>query len=111
MSDDGYSKALRLLGLAKRGGHAVSGRTAVELAIKRDQCKLVIVAEDAADRTIRQMSHAAAAAGIPLLLMGDTSILGQMTGSAQRSVAAITEEGLAAAIINAVDIQNSGEKP
>ena len=86
----------RLLGLTRRAGRVISGTEAVHKAIRQHQARLVILAEDAAERTIRQVQQAADNSRIPVTLFGDKQQIGQWTGTMNRAVIAVVDTHFAA---------------
>ena len=92
-------KVLSLLGLAKEAGKAKSGGFQTDRAVKDGTAKLVIVAEDASDRTKKQYRDACAYYNVPLMIYGTKETLGHAMGEELRSGMAVLDEGLARAIL------------
>jgi len=95
-------KVLSLIGLATKAGKLVSGETATEIAIKNFEACLVIVANDASDNTRKHFSDMCTYRDIPLIEYGNKEILGHATGKEYRSNMAITDNGLANAILKTI---------
>ena len=81
----------RLLGLARRAGRVISGKEAVHKAIRQHQARLVILAEDAAERTVRQVQQAAENSHVPVAVFGDKQQIGHWTGTMNRAVIAVVD--------------------
>ena len=88
------NKLLSMLGLALRAGRLVSGVQAVEIALKKGECKLVIIDEDASDNTKKQMADACAFKKTPLITVSASS-LGNAIGKPGRMIAAVTDTSFA----------------
>ena len=92
-------KIWSMLGLAKRAGRVETGSLPVEKCIKSYRACLVVVAKDASDRTKKDLRNMCAFREIPLAEYGTKEALGHALGAgAERSAAAVTDEGLAARI-------------
>ena len=86
-----------MLGLAARAGRLVSGVQAVDIALKKGECKIVIIDEDASDNTIKQMTDACRHKKTPLITVSASS-LGDAIGKPGRMIAAVTDESFAGRI-------------
>lgn len=89
------NKAYDILGLAQRAGKVVSGEAGAEAHLHRGNVKLVILAEDASDRTKRFFSELAAGTRTTLVTAGTKLRLGLALGKSPRSVVVINDEGFA----------------
>lgn len=94
---------LNLVGLARRAGHVRSGDAAVRSAIVRREARLVILAEDAAERTKQVFQRLAGDAGLPVILYSTRDDLGRVLGKPFRSVVAVTDENFARGIIRGME--------
>jgi ribosomal protein L7Ae-like RNA K-turn-binding protein len=92
-------KTLNMIGIAKRAGRAVSGAYQVEDAVRRRQARLVIVAEDASDNTRKHISDMCRYRKIPWAAAGEKAVLGKAVGQEERTCLAVTDAGLAEAVI------------
>ncbi len=88
-------KALRLLGLATRAGKVITGIELCEKAVKSKKAKLVIITKETAKSTIDMFKGV----GIPVVCVESKEKLGSFTGKEIRSVAVVTDENFAAAIV------------
>lgn len=89
--------ALRLIGLARKGGRVEVGEEPVAAATRAHKARLVVLASDAADNTLRRASHFALSAGVPVLQSPYTKgELGLSVGRSSCAMLALTDYGLAA---------------
>lgn len=89
--------ALRLIGLARKGGRVEVGEEPVAAATRAHKARLVVLASDAADNTLRRASHFALSAGVPVLQSPYTKgELGLAVGRSSCAMLALTDYGLAA---------------
>ncbi len=92
-------RILSMLGLAARARKLVSGEFSVDKAIKERKAYLVVVAEDASDNTKKEMRDACDFYGVPYMEHGTKDTLGHAIGKEIRASAAVTDEGLAKALL------------
>lgn len=89
--------ALRLIGLARKGGRVEVGEEPVAAATRAHKARLVVLASDAADNTLRRASHFALSGGVPVLQSPYTKgELGLAVGRSSCAMLALTDYGLAA---------------
>lgn len=92
-------KILHLVGLAKRAGRLEAGEEPVGAACRARACRLILVARDAADNSIRRVRHFADAGQcLWIRVPWDKAELGAAAGRSVCAMAAVTDAGLAAAI-------------
>lgn len=96
-------RVLSLLGLAMKAGGIVSGETATEIAIKDYSAYLVVIATDASDNTRKHFSDMCSYREIDMIEYGTKEQLGHAIGKEYRSNLAVTNKGLAEAILKAQD--------
>lgn len=95
-------RVLSLLGLCRRAGKLVPGFDAAVLSVKAKQAKLLLAAADISEKTFKNLTFEGDRAGVPTLRL-NTDL--QKTGSAcgvKAGVLAVTDEGFARAICNAL---------
>lgn len=97
------NKIYSLLGLAQRGGHAASGGFMAENSIKSGTTHLVIIATDASENTRKKFSDMCAYRKIPIIVFGTKEELGHAIGKEMRVSIAVTDQGLAGAILKQMD--------
>lgn len=93
-------KALSLLGLALRGNNLAVGEEPVEEACKTGRAKLVLTAADGAANSVDRARRWAENGGVPWLeAPWDKGTLGGALGRSACAMAALTDRGLAYALI------------
>ena len=98
---------LSLLGLALRGGRLVIGEEPTALAARAGQARLILLAADAADNTLRRGAHLAQEGHcLHLTLPFSKAELGGALGRGTAAVAALTDTGLAAAVTERLALQD-----
>ena len=91
---------LNLLGLALRGGNLAVGEEPVREACKARRAWLVMSAGDAADNSVDRAGRMAEEGGVPWVrLPWNKETLGNALGRNTCAVAALTDRGLTAALV------------
>lgn len=93
------NRILGYLGLAERGGHAVSGAFSTEKAVKSGKARLVLIAGDASSNTKKEFQDLCSWYDVPYLIFSDRGTIGHALGRDERVLAAVTDEKLAAAVL------------
>lgn len=83
------------LGLAQKAGKVASGDFAVRSALKSGKAKLLIVAEDAAPNSKKDMYYLAEVAGVEVVELLTRDELGYAIGKAKRTAVVITDTNFA----------------
>jgi len=106
-------KAYGLLGLAARKRSVLSGGGVCERFLRDGKGagpgaaargrSLVLVAADASEQSRERIGILAQKAGATLRVFGDKASLGAHIGKAERSAAIVTDESLAAALLQKID--------
>lgn len=104
------NKIFSLLGIAMRGHNLVSGETQTLAAVKAGSARLVIVAEDASDNTVKLFTDKCRYYNIPVFLWGTKESLGHAIGKDMRSSVGICDEGLANSVAGLVMEQQKERK-
>ena len=92
--------ALSLLGLALRGNNLAVGGAPVEEACKTRRAKLVLTAADAAENSAQRARRWAQGGNVPWAQAPwDKETLGRTLGRSTCAMAALTDVGLAAALV------------
>ena len=90
---------LRMIGLAQRGGHLAVGEEPAGAACREKDCRLLLVAADAADNTRRRAeSFAREGQCLRVILPCTREELGRAVGRGVCALAAVTDTGLALAV-------------
>jgi len=94
---------LSRLGLARKAGYLEMGEDAVGSAARARHARLLIVASDAGDHTVRRARNFANTAACPLVQVdSDKKELGYALGRATCAMAALTEPGMALSFAQAL---------
>ena len=97
---DRNEQILSLIGLCLRGRNLEVGEEPVEAAARARDARVILLAADAADNTARRVKHFAEAGQCLWLRVPFTKReLGQATGRGSAAVAAVTDIGLAVAVV------------
>jgi ribosomal protein L7Ae-like RNA K-turn-binding protein len=91
------NEPLTSLGLALRAGKLAAGEEAVNAALSAGTVRLVVLASDAGENTVRRMEHRSRGKLPILYLEADKASLGQAVGWKSCAAAALTDLGMAAA--------------
>lgn len=90
---------LSLIGLAKKAGRVEAGEEPVGAAARARGARLILLAEDAADNTVRRAGHFASAGACLLATVPVTKDeLGRAVGRTSCAMVALTDIGFADAI-------------
>lgn len=104
--------ALSLLGLALRGNNLAIGEEPVAEACKAGRARLVLTAADAAQNSADRAGRMAELGGVPWVrLPWDKETLGRALGRRLCAVAALTDQGLAAALAEKLAGRDEGLCP
>lgn len=94
---------LHLIGLCNRAGALSAGEEPAGAACRARDCRLLLIARDAADNTLRRAQHFAQAGQcLWLVLPYSREELGAVSGRRVCALAAVTEIGFACAIAQAL---------
>ena len=97
---DRNEQILSLIGLCLRGRNLEVGEEPVEAVARARDARVILLAADAADNTARRVKHFAEAGQCLWLRVPFTKReLGQATGRGAAAVAAVTDIGLAVAVV------------
>ena len=88
-----------MIGLATRAGAVTSGEFSVDKAIKAGKARLVIIADDASDRTKKGFKDSCSFYGVPLAIYKHKETLGHSMGKQFRASLAILDTGFADSLL------------
>ncbi|MCD8382626.1 MAG: L7Ae/L30e/S12e/Gadd45 family ribosomal protein [Clostridiales bacterium] len=91
------SESLSFLGLARRAGRLAGGEDAVQEAVAAGKVRLLILAADAGEKTVRHTEHQSGGKLPIVYLTSDKAALGAALGWQSCAVAAVTDLGMALA--------------
>ena len=100
-------KVLNLLGLAQKAGKVASGEFSTEKAVKSGHAMLAVISEDASGNTKKKFHNMCEWYHVPAIELADKASLGHCLGKADRTSAAITDEGFAKAILKAAGAEDT----
>lgn len=92
-------RILSMIGLATKARAVVSGEFSVEKAVKAGKARLVMIADDASDRTKKNFKDSCAYYKIPLVIYKDKETLGHSMGKQFRASLAILDSGFADSLL------------
>lgn len=92
-------KILGMIGLAKKAGRLVSGEFMTEEVIKDGAAQLVIIASDVSENTRKKFTNSCSYYHVPIREYSDKETLGHAIGKEFRASLAVTDKGLAQAIL------------
>lgn len=98
-----------MLGLCQRAGKLVSGDFAAEQALRRRKAELLILADDASERTREKFLKLAEQVGTKCYSVGTRSDLGEALGKADRAAVVIQSRDFTKGIIGI--LQREGLTP
>ncbi len=102
------SKALSLIGFAKKSGNLVSGVNTCTFAIGKGKAKLVILAEDISAGSEKKILKEIRKKGIPYIKYSTIDELSHIAGESGRSVFAVLDKGFAESILR--ELGTEGEQ-
>ena len=106
-------KVLSLLGLAKKAGRLEAGEEPVGAAARARDARVILLASDAADNTMRRAKHfAEAGACLCTVIPATKDELGRAVGRSSCAMLAVTDIGFAEAAakkLAAIDEEKYGE--
>ena len=97
------NKAISMLSLATKAGKTMTGEFSTEKAIKEGLACLVIVAEDASDNTKKKFRNMCEYYHVAMRVFSDKVSLGNAWGKEFRASLAVTDQGLAKAVVKQMD--------
>lgn len=96
------SKIYGLLGICAKAGDLVSGTDITIENVEKKKVKLVIVAKDCSERTIKNMNFICNQNNVPIHIFGEIEILSKSIGKSNRGVIGIKNENIAKEIIKKI---------
>ena len=100
------NKFYGLLGICTKAGAVASGAFAAEKAIKDGKAFLVIVANEASEGTKSDYEKLCNGYKTELRIFGTKEELGKAVGKEERTVVAITDEGLARSLLKMMTLED-----
>ncbi|MCR5501863.1 MAG: ribosomal L7Ae/L30e/S12e/Gadd45 family protein [Lachnospiraceae bacterium] len=98
-----------MLGLAARGRNLVSGSFSVERSIREGRAKLVLIAEDASEKTKKKYLESCTYKRIRTEVYGLSTDLGHAIGQESRTVVAVLDQSLAETVAKRLEEKRRGD--
>ncbi len=99
-------KILGLIGLSAKARKISYGADSVEIQLKKKKVKLIIVAEDASDRTKNKFIKLSNEYNVPIIILGKIDEISKTIGKSNKAIIGIEEENISKEIQK---INNGGE--
>ena len=92
------NKVYGLLGISSKAGKVISGTDIILEKMERKKVKLVIIAEDASEKTIKNMKYYCNKENVELIIYGNILENSKAIGKHNKATIAIIDQNLANAI-------------
>ena len=99
------NKILGILGISAKAGKIVSGTDIVLEKMEKKKIKLVIVASDSAERTIKNFKFFCEKYKVPIIIYGTIEENSKAIGKVNKAVIGVQDENLAEAIKNKISAE------
>ena len=96
-------KVLNYLGLAARGRLLVSGYNTCVFMIDKRKVRLLVIAEDLSENSIKKITGIAERKNVPYRIYGSMRELSHKTGKTDSGIFGVTDENLAKVISEKID--------
>lgn len=93
----------QFLGLAQKAGFLLSGSDQLTDELKHKKGALLLITEDASERTAKEYRAMAERSGIPWRLFGEKEKLGRALGKGVRTAVLVTDSGFSKAVCQKLD--------
>lgn len=90
---------ISLIGFAQKSGNVSSGSLAVLKSIDKKAAKLVIIADDISENSVKKIRERCTKSSIPMINFATKDTLGHYIGKEQRAVISINNDNFAKNII------------
>lgn len=105
------NKVFSMLGLAQKAGKLVSGDYTCELLIKSNKCDLVIIANDASDKSKKKFIDMCNFRNVKIFEYGSKDLLGECIGKENRAIIGIKDKNFASSIEKIIEEKINGGEP
>ena len=85
------NKILNLLGLSTRAGNLVAGNNACENALKMKKIKMLVISEEASEKTKKNYKFYAEKYNIPIIFIGSIEELSKVIGQKNKAIIGIKD--------------------
>ena len=104
------NKILSYMGFAARARKLVTGYNTCIYMMEKKKIKLLVLAEDLAENSVKKMVSAAGSYGVPCKIYGTKEQLSRRTGNVDKGIFGILDDNLAKVIADGIDDMQSKEK-
>ena len=87
-------KILGLIGLSAKARKISYGADSVEIQLKKKKVKLIIVAEDASDRTQNKFIKVSNEYNVPIIILSEIDEISKTIGKSNKAIIGIEEENI-----------------
>ena len=101
------NKVLSYLGFAAKARKLVTGYNTCIYMMEKKKIRLLVLAEDLSENSVKKMVSLAARHNIPYIVYGTKEVLSHRTGNVEAGIFGVTDENLAAAISREIDHRKS----
>lgn len=96
------------LGLIQKSGNLTSGADAVEIDIKKNKSKLLIISSDASENTKVKFEGLARLHNVRYVYFGNKEDLGLSIGKPSRTILSIKDSNFAKGFLSKIEANNAG---
>jgi len=96
-------KVLNLISIAKKAGKVETGEFLTTKTLQEGRAYLVIIAKDTSEKSTKRLTGISENYECKSVIYGTKEELGRFTGKTEKSVIAITDEGLSNAILKKIE--------
>ena len=96
------NKVYGLLGICAKAGGIVSGADITIETVEGGKAKLVIVAQDCSNKTIKNMKYICEKNNVPIYILGDIEQISKSIGKSNRGIIGIKNQNLAKEIVKII---------
>ena len=104
------TKVMSYLGFAAKAAKIVNGYNTCMFMMGKKKVRLVILAADLAENSVKKMISLCRQYHVPYRIFGTMDELSHMTGTAGKGIFAITDANFAEIIVKEIDDMQSSEK-
>lgn len=97
------NKVLGMLGLGAKAGQIVSGMDACLEAMKKKKIRLIIVSEEASDKTKKNINYYADKYQMPIYIYGKIDEISKAIGNKNKAIVGVKDENMAKKIKEIID--------
>lgn len=103
------NKILSYLGFAAKARNLVTGYNTCVYMMEKKKIRLLLLAEDLSENSVKKMVSAAARCKVPCKIYGKSEQLSRITGNVGKGIFGITDENFAKVISDGIEHIQSGK--